>query len=104
MKISRWSGSYLGLVILVTCFLPALAGDSAYGTITEVRRADMVVMSIEDDRLELRLIGIEVPDDGPIAKQATEFVSNLVLGKNARMRFAGRTASRPAPLHCPRIE
>ena len=93
MKISRLPAAYLGLVMSSIIVLPAFAGDSAYGKITEVRRADLVVMSIGDNQLELRLIGIEVPDDGLITDQATEFVSNLVLGKNARMRFAGRTTS-----------
>jgi len=91
MKISRVTAVLLGLVTSALIISPAFAGDSAYGLISEVRRADLVVMSIRDDHLELRLIGIDVPDD--IADRATQYVSSLVLKKNARMRLEGRTES-----------
>jgi endonuclease YncB( thermonuclease family) len=61
--------------------------------VTEVKSADLVTLDYGDGQYDLRLIGIDVPKDGPIATKATEFVSNLVLGKNARMRFEGRTES-----------
>jgi len=35
----------------------------------------------------VRLIGIDAPTEGPPAAQATSFVSKMVLGKNARIRF-----------------
>jgi endonuclease YncB( thermonuclease family) len=62
--------------------------------VTAVRSADVVVLSYGDGQRDrsyvIRLIGIDVPKDGPFASQAREFVSKLVLGKNARMRLEGK--------------
>jgi endonuclease YncB( thermonuclease family) len=80
-----------GLLIFLAGLVPVLAGDSLYGKVVEVKSADVVTLDYGAGQYELRLVGIDVPRDGPIATKATEFVSNLVLGKNARMRFEGRT-------------
>ena len=82
---------FLSLLIFWASLVPVFAGDSLYGKVTEVKSASLVTFDYGDGQYELHLIGIEVPRDGPIATKATEFVSNLVLGKNARMRFEGRT-------------
>jgi endonuclease YncB( thermonuclease family) len=79
---------------LLTCWLgilPAHAGDSLYGKVTEVKRADLVTLDYGTGQYDLTLVGIDVPRDGPIAAQAIQFVSQLVLDKNARMRFQGRS-------------
>ena len=90
MKQEYALATLLALVLLSTG-LPARAGDSLYGTITEVKRADVVVLDFGEGQMELQLIGIEVPTEATLAAQSKSFVSNLVLGKNARMRFQYRT-------------
>jgi endonuclease YncB( thermonuclease family) len=35
-------------------------------------------------------VGVDVPETGPFAERAKAFVSTMVLGKNARMRFERR--------------
>jgi endonuclease YncB( thermonuclease family) len=83
--------SFFGCVVLLADFFPVFAGDSLYGKVTGVKSADMVTFDYGAGRYDLRLVGIEVPREGPIAAKAKELVSNLVLGKSARMRFEGRT-------------
>ncbi len=90
MKTPWISVVFVGLLIVWAAIVPVHAGDSLYGKVTEVKSADLVTLDYGDGQYDLRLIGIDVPKDGPIATKATEFVSNLVLGKNARMRFEGR--------------
>lgn len=85
------TAAFLGLLIFWAGLGPVFAGDSLYGKVTEVKSADVVILDYGAGQYDLKLVGIDVPKDGPIATKATEFVSNLVLGKNARMRFEGRT-------------
>jgi len=68
----------------------ASAGDSVYGKVTEVRSADVVVLNYGTGEYVIRIIGIDVPKEGPVASQAKEFVAKMVLGKNARMRLGSR--------------
>ena len=68
----------------------AFAGDSLYGRVTEVKGADLVVLDYGKGQYNVRIIGVSVPKEGTFAKQAREYVSKLVLGKNARLRFEGR--------------
>jgi endonuclease YncB( thermonuclease family) len=72
---------------------PGFAGDSLYGKVTEVKSADRVTFDYGDGKYELRLVGIEAQREGPIAREATQLVSKLVLGKSVRMRFEGRSAN-----------
>lgn len=84
----RWVGAaILGLLI---AGLSAHAGDSLYGRVTEVRSGNIVTLDYGAGQYELRLVGIELPNDKDLAAQATGLVRHLVLGKNARMRFEGR--------------
>lgn len=83
--------AFLSLLVSWANLVPILAGDSLFGEVTEVKSADLVTFDYDAGQYDLRLIGIDVPREGPIATKATEFVSDLVLGKNARMRFEGRT-------------
>lgn len=68
----------------------ASAGDSLWGTVTSVPRADVVILSYGTGQYEIRIAGIDVPEQGPIAERARAFVSDLVLNKPARMRFLYR--------------
>lgn len=82
---------FVGVLCLFISW-PAFAGDSLYGRVVAVREAHTVTFDYGDGQYELRLIGIEVPRDGELARKAVELVSKLVLDKNARMRFKGRTS------------
>jgi endonuclease YncB( thermonuclease family) len=78
-------------VVLLLGSLPALAGDSLYGKITEVRSATVVVLENGGKgKFVIRLVGIDVPQEGLIATEAKQLVEKLVLGMNARMRLAER--------------
>lgn len=87
---SRAGAGLLGLLILVAGWLPAHAGDSLYGRIIQVKGIDAVTMDYGEGQYELRLVGIEAPKDAALAEQGIRLVSDLVLDKNARMRFEGR--------------
>jgi endonuclease YncB( thermonuclease family) len=69
---------------------PALAGDSTYGTITEVKSVDVVVLDCGRDKYNVRLIGIEAPEDPALAKKGVQLLSNLILKKRVQMRFEYR--------------
>lgn len=90
----------LGKLVTFACLLlgcglqlpsSAYAGDSLYGTVVNVKSAEVVTFDYGAGRYDIRLIGIEAPKEEPLARKATQFVSNLVLGKKARMRFDHRT-------------
>jgi endonuclease YncB( thermonuclease family) len=85
------TGLLVGAVALLATSFPARAGDSLYGKVTEVKSGDRVTLDYGAGSYELRLTGIDVPREGDIARQARERVAKLVLHKNARMRFEGRT-------------
>ena len=82
--------SILGLLILGAALVPAFAGDSLYGKVTEVKSATVVTLDTGADRYDIRLIGIDAPAQGALAAQARDLLASLVLGKNARMRFEYR--------------
>jgi endonuclease YncB( thermonuclease family) len=82
------------LLALLLSFHPengVRAGDSVYGKVTAVERADLVVLDYGAGSYRIRLVGVEVPQDRAAADEATQFVSRLLLNKNARLRFDGRT-------------
>lgn len=83
--------AFVGILCLFISW-PAFAGDSLYGRVVAVREAHTVTFDYGDGQYELRMIGIEVPKDGQLAREAVALVAKLVLGKNARMRFEGRSA------------
>lgn len=81
----------LGLVVLGAILVPAYAGDSLYGKVTEVKEATLVTLSYGDGAYDIRIVGIEAPKAGEArAEEARQWVSNLLLGKNARMRLHHR--------------
>jgi endonuclease YncB( thermonuclease family) len=77
-------------LVLLAGLIPSFAGDSLYGKVTEVRSADVVILDYGTGKYVIRIMGIDVPKEGPVANQAREFVAKLVLGKNARMRLGSR--------------
>ncbi|MDQ2855106.1 MAG: thermonuclease family protein [Acidobacteriota bacterium] len=83
-------GLFLVLAVLGLSSYPALAGDSLYGKVTEVRTAGLVVLDYGAGKYNVRIIGIDPPANALLARQGRQLVSDLVLGKNARLRFGGR--------------
>jgi endonuclease YncB( thermonuclease family) len=84
----------LGLAVLGAALAPAYAGDSLYGRVTQVRQADLITLNYGEGAYEIRLVGVQVPKGGePRAAEALEFVKDLLLGKNARMRLVRRAPS-----------
>jgi endonuclease YncB( thermonuclease family) len=57
--------------------------------VTAVKSGDVVTFDYGQGTYEVRIIGIETEKGGPIAVQAGQLVRQMVLGKNARMRFEG---------------
>lgn len=68
----------------------AYAGDSAYGKVTAVKRADLVTFDHGAGSFDVHLAGIEIAKDESSAREATRFMTELLLGKPARLRFDGR--------------
>src|SRR5262249_31991440 len=64
-----------------------------YGKVTAVRSAEVVTLDYGAGRYDIRLIGIDAPKQEPFASEAAKFVSDMILGKNVRMRFEHRTPS-----------
>jgi len=84
------AATLLALLIFGAGFCPLFPGDSLYGKVTEVKSADLVVFDYGVGRYDVRLAGIDVPKEGSIANEAKQFVTKMVLGKKARIRFEGR--------------
>jgi micrococcal nuclease len=70
---------------------PASAGDSLWGKVTVVKEPTLVTLDYGTGSYAIRIVGIDAPEAGdPLRAQAQAFVSDLVLGKNARMRLHRR--------------
>ena len=80
----------LCLLLLGTVAASALAGDSTYGTIIQVKSVDVVVLDCGKDRYTVRLVGIDAPTDPGLAKQGKLLLTDLVLKKRVQMRFEFR--------------
>lgn len=65
------------------CLFPAVA-------LHAVPTADVVTLSDREGQYEVRLAGVDAPDQGPLAECARPFFAGMVLNKNARMRFEYR--------------
>jgi endonuclease YncB( thermonuclease family) len=76
----------LALVMLGATLGPSWAGDSLYGRVTAVKGPTLVTLDYGEGSYDIRLVGIEAPR----GEEARQFLSNLVLGKNARMRLHHR--------------
>lgn len=86
-----WARRGLCLVVLGAALVPAYAGDSLWGKVTEVKEATLVTLDYGSGAYDIRIVGIEAPKAGEAhAAEARKFVSDLLLGKNARMRLHGR--------------
>ena len=82
--------AFLALGLLALLVQAAHAGDSLYGKVTAIKHANLVTIDYGSGTYDIRLAGIELPDNRAILKQATDFVSKMLLEKPARLRFEGR--------------
>ena len=85
-----------GLLIclsVLAALIPAVAGDVFSGKVTEVRSAEIVVVDYGKGQYIVRIAGITVPREGPVAAESRKFVTNMVLGKEVRARFVTRNKS-----------
>lgn len=71
----------------VTPEAAARDGDSAYGRIVDVRRADVVVFAHGPRTYTLRLAGISVSADKKSANAAMALLRALVLNRDVRVRL-----------------
>jgi len=70
--------------------LPAFPADSFYGKVRAVKSADVMILDYGKGQYVVRIIGVDVPKERPVASSARELVAKLVLGKNrARALRAG---------------
>ncbi len=95
-SIWKQSGKLAGATcIALLCSLSpevgAHAGDSLYGTVTAVKRADLITLDYGAGSYDIRLAGVAIPDDAAIAERATQYAAKLLLNRKARLRFEGRT-------------
>jgi endonuclease YncB( thermonuclease family) len=86
----------MAAIAVMTLVMPNLRvshvarGDSAFGEVTAVRRADIVLFNTPGAEYTLRIVGIVVPRDQRVATSATDMVRQMVLGKKARFRLERR--------------
>jgi endonuclease YncB( thermonuclease family) len=90
---SVWVRRCLAVLLLLLGVSAAFAGDSFYGKVNEVKSADVVVIDNGSAKFVVRIVGIDVPREGPVAAEAKKMVSRMVLGKAARLRLEFRTES-----------
>lgn len=81
----------LSLALLAAATAPAGAGDSLWGKVMAVKTPTLVTLDYGSGSYEIRIVGIDAPRVGePLQEQARQFVADLVLDKNARMRLHHR--------------
>jgi len=72
------------------CARAAIGGDSLWGKVVAVKAPDLVTIDIGTGQLDVRIVGIDAPREGRRMEDAKRMVSDLVLGKNARLRLEYR--------------
>ena len=87
---TRWViGGFVACLVFAGGLFAALGGDSLYGKVVRVESGQLVTLDYGGGQYDVRIVGIDVPE-GPLAEQADKFLTDLVLGKNARMRLEYR--------------
>lgn len=81
----------MALGLLVSLPPAALAGDSVYGKVTAIKRSDLITFDHGAGSFDVRLAGIDQPQDRRLEQEAIRFMTELLLDKPARLRFDGRT-------------
>jgi endonuclease YncB( thermonuclease family) len=68
----------------------ALAADSVYGTVIDVRSADQLTVKLSAGIYQVRIVGVEAPSDPILALQAIDFVTARIRGAKVRLRLEER--------------
>lgn len=82
-------GISLALILSAASLTSAVvrAGDSLYAAVTEVQDGTHVTLDYGTGVYIVRIAGIVSPDDPTAEREAVDFVSKLLLGKNARLHL-----------------
>jgi endonuclease YncB( thermonuclease family) len=89
----KWSTRGVLCLALLGAAAAAPAGDSLWGKVTAVKEPTLVTLDYGAGTYLIRLVGVDGPKAGdPLYAGALKLVSDLVLGKNARMRLHRRGA------------
>ena len=83
----------LAATALLSQFKLANAGDALFGSVTAVRRADLVVFKAQTREYNIRVISVEPPPQKSLADSAAQFVRRLTVGKDAQARVERRNAN-----------
>src|SRR5438105_12573659 len=78
------------LLIFPIAFASISAGKAIYGQVTEVRSGSVVTLDHGAGRYDIRIAGIDVPTEEPLASAAKLLAASLVLGKKVRLIFISR--------------
>ena len=87
---THWIAAVCVVMLTVATGTAAGAGDSIYGTVTAVRRADLVVFDYGSGSYLVHVVGIDLPRDREAAAYARTFVAGIVLHRHVRIRIEGR--------------
>lgn len=83
--------AYIFAVVLFIHAIPdAHAGDSLVGKVTAVKSFNLITLDYGSGSYEVRVVGIEAERDVVVTRQATKMLSDMILGKQVRLRFDGR--------------
>lgn len=87
---SKWILPGFVFVVLLLGSLLAFAGDAFGGKVKAVRNAEVVVVDYGRGEYVVRIVGIAAPLEEPIATEAKQFLTKMVLGQEVRARFEGK--------------
>ncbi|MBS1724306.1 MAG: thermonuclease family protein [Armatimonadetes bacterium] len=79
-----------GVLLFGAATAPSSAGDSTYGTITEVKAINLLAIDCGAAQYTVRLIGIDAPQSPALTKKGVEVLNALVLKHKVQMRFEYR--------------
>jgi endonuclease YncB( thermonuclease family) len=87
-----WARTALAVALVVGVSLAANAADSIWGRVTAVKSPDVIVLNYGTGEYVIRIVGIDAPPASARAArtEAQRVVTQMLLGKNARVRFERR--------------
>lgn len=86
-------GRHVAFASILALSLGANAGDSLYGTVTDIKSPVLNVLDYGEGKYTIRLVGLDLPQDPQLLKQGTKVVSDLIKGKRVQFRFDYRNES-----------
>jgi endonuclease YncB( thermonuclease family) len=81
----------ISTLLMCSVLYPSIcAAKALYGQITAISSANLMTLDYGAGTYAIRVAGIDVPTSEPLAGAAKQFATNLVLGKQIRLRFISR--------------